>query len=99
MAEMVCPVWNSGLTCQEIRSIKIIQRTAMTIIREENHTALTYLNLKSLEERRKNICLKLPLRAHRHPQFSLWFTKNVNTVYTIRTKTPLVKKKRADQKI
>ena len=67
----------------------------MAIIRGENHTsyreALLYLNLKSLEDRREAICLKFALRAYRHPKFTLWFTRNVNTVNTRSTKTPLVK--------
>ena len=94
VAEMACPVWNSGLTCHEVRSLERVQRTAVAIIRGENHTsyreALLYLNLKSLEDRREAICLKFALRAYRHPKFTLWFTRNVNTVNTRSNKTPLV---------
>ena len=94
VAEMACPVWNSGLTCQEARALERIQRTAVAIIRGENHTtyseALTFLNLKSLEERRESMCLKFALRAYKHPKFSLWFTKNVDTVNTRSMKNPLV---------
>ena len=94
VAEMACPVWSSGITGQERRSLERIQRTAVAIIRGENHTtyreALTYLNLKTLEERRENICLKFALRVYKHPKFSLWFTKNVDTVNTRSDKTSLV---------
>ena len=38
VAEMACPVWKSGLTCHEGRSLERVQRTDMAIIRGENHT-------------------------------------------------------------
>ena len=56
VAEMACPVWNSGLTQQEIRSLERVQRTAVAVIRGEYHTiyreTLEYLQLKTLEDRR-----------------------------------------------
>ena len=94
VVEMACPVWNSGLTGQEVRSLERVQRTAVAIIRGENHTsyreALAHLKLKSLEDRREDICLKFALRAYNHPKFSLWFTKNMSTVNTRNVSTPLV---------
>ena len=33
VSEMVCPVWNSGLTQHEVRSLERVQRTAVAVIR------------------------------------------------------------------
>ena len=93
VVEMACPVWNSGLTSQEVRSLERVQRTAMAVIRGENHTcyreALEYYDLMTMEDRRTDICLKFAIRAYKHPKFSMWFTKNI-TVNTRSVKTPLV---------
>ena len=65
----------------------------MAVIRGENHTcyseALEYFDLKTLEDRRTDICLKFALRAYKHSKFSKWFTKSLNTVNTRSVKTPL----------
>ena len=51
VAEMACPVWNSGLTLQEVTALERIQRTAMAVIRGENHTnyreALEHFKIKN----------------------------------------------------
>ena len=93
-AEMACPVWNSGLTHQEVRSLERVQRTAVAVIRGESHTSysetLDYFSLKTLKDRREDICLKFALKAYTHPKFSCWFTKNSNTVNTRSVRMPLV---------
>ena len=38
VAEMAYPVWNSGLTVQEVCSLEQIQRAALTVIRGECYT-------------------------------------------------------------
>ena len=57
VAEMACPVWNSGLTLQEVTALERIQRTAMAVIRGENHTnyreALEHFKIKTLSDRRE----------------------------------------------
>ena len=62
---MAYPVWNSGVTLHEICALEIVQRTAVAIMRGEAHTnyqaALEYFQLKTLEERRKDICLKFAI--------------------------------------
>ena len=72
---MVCPIWNAGLTFPEATYLERLQRTSVGIIRGENQTtyreALVHFKLKSLEERREDICIKLPLRSYRHTMFSL----------------------------
>ena len=55
VAEMARPAWNSGLTLQEVTSLEQIQRTAMAVIRGENHTnyreALEHFKIKNTKRR------------------------------------------------
>ena len=63
ITEMVCPVWNAGITQQEVREIERIQRVALAVIRVDKHTnykeALDYFKLETLENRREKLCLTL----------------------------------------
>ena len=91
---MACRVWNSGLTQHEVRSPERVQRTAVAVFRGESHTSfrekLEYLKLKTLEERREDICLKFAIKSYKHPKFSFWFTNNTNTGNTRSVRMPLV---------
>ena len=91
---MACRVWNSGFTQHEVCSLERVQRTAVLVIRGESHTSfretLEYLKLKTLEERREDICLKFAIKFYKHSKFSFWFTKNTNTGNTRSVKIPLV---------
>ena len=84
--EMACPVWNPGLSQQEIRSIERVQRTAMAVIRAQNHTtyreALSHFNIETLEARREALCLKFSVKAFKHPKFTSWFVRNEPTIST-----------------
>ena len=90
---MACAVWNAGLTQQEIRGLERIQKTALAVIRGENHTtyadALTYFDLKTLKTRREKLCLKFALKAYRNPKFTSWFVLNKPEVNTRSVKTHL----------
>ena len=92
---MVCPVWNSGLTLQEVSSIKQVQIRAMAVIRAENRTtysreALYHFKLKNVSDRHEELCLKFAVKASKNPMFSKWFTKNTCTVNTRSEKLPLL---------
>ena len=54
VAEMACPVWN-WCRLQEVTSLEQIQRTAMAVIRGENHTnyreALEHFKIKNTKRR------------------------------------------------
>ena len=62
IVEMSCPVWNGAITQVEASSLERVQRTALAIIRGENHTtyrdALGYFNISSLKKRRQTSCFK-----------------------------------------
>ena len=92
IAEMACPVWNSGLTQQEQRGLERIQRTAFAIIRGVQHTdykeALEHFGMKTLMERREAPCLRFALKAYRNPKFTSWFAPNNGEVNTRSEKLP-----------
>ena len=97
ITEMACPVWNGALTQQEERAIERIQRTALAVIRGEEHTtyseALEYFEMDTLKDRREALCLKFAIKAQKNPKFSHWFTKNESVVNTRSDKLPFVSPK------
>ena len=80
ISEMACPVWNSGITQQEVRSLERVQNTALAIIRGNNYSnyseSLKYFNIDTLKDRRETLCLKFAIKAFKHPKFSSWFAPN-----------------------
>jgi hypothetical protein len=60
ITEMSCPVWNGALTQQEERALKRIQRTALAVIRGDNHTtyreALEFFEIDTLKNIREALC-------------------------------------------
>ena len=91
---MACPVWTAGLTAQDSNSLERVQKTALAIIRGENHTsyrdALDYFNIQTLESRREKLCLKFALKASKSQKFASWFSKNDQEVNT-RSEKPTFK--------
>ena len=55
-------MWHSGLTENNRRDLERVQKTALKIILKNSYTgyeeALSKLNMESLEDRRKRLCLK-----------------------------------------
>ena len=55
------PVWNSGLTCEQVSTIERVQKTALFIILDKNYinyqAACTLVDLEPLDVRREMICL------------------------------------------
>ena len=90
---MACAVWNAGLTQQEVRGLERVQKTALAVIRGENHTsysdALNHFGLETLETRREKLCLKFALKAYRNTKFTSWFVTNKPEVNTRTVKTHL----------
>ena len=60
--EQSCTVWNSGLTEENARDIERVQKSALKLILAEKYqnyeNALNILELETLEDRRKNLCLE-----------------------------------------
>ena len=79
-------MWNGAITQEEIRAIENKQKTALAIIRAERHTtykeALEYFEIDTLEERRKQMCIRFAIKAQKNPNFSHWFLRNQDIVNT-----------------
>ena len=62
LVEMAVPVWNSGLTLDQIRKIERVQKSSLSAIFGPKYTsyedALKLANLERLSSRRENICLR-----------------------------------------
>ena len=60
--EQSCQVWNSRLTMENIADLERVQKSALRIILNNKYNnyndALEMINLDTLEERRKYLCLK-----------------------------------------
>ena len=84
--EMASPVWTSGLTRHEIKRLERVQKTAVAVIRGDQHSTyeegLAHLNLKTLEIRREELNLKFAIKSFNHPKFTNWFKINQHTITT-----------------
>ena len=80
-SKVAVPVWQPALTNHDRAQIERVQKTALSIILGKNYgsyrNALDILEMDTLEERRKSLCLKFALKASVHPTFKTWF-KEVN---------------------
>ena len=84
--EMASPVWTSGLTKHEIKRLERVQKTAVAVIRGDQHSTyeegLTHLNLKTLEIRREELNLKFAIKSFNHPKFTNWFKIDQHSITT-----------------
>ena len=65
--EQSCQVWNSRLTEQNVTDLERVQKSALRIILNKQYVnyndALEMINLETLEERRKYLCLKFAKKS------------------------------------
>ena len=78
--EYAAPAWHSAITEGESIDIERVQRTAFHIILGSGYksyrAALVQLDMKSLSERRVELCKKFAVKSSKHPKHSKWFSKN-----------------------
>ena len=79
LAEIACPAWNGSITVKHSNILERIQKSAMRIILGQNYksykNALKKLDLKSLAERRKDICLTFAKKASKSSKYQAWFKR------------------------
>jgi hypothetical protein len=77
--ELAAPVWTGGLKSDDIVSLERVQKTACAIILgrayEGYENALLKLDIKSLEERRLDLCLKFVKKSAKDDKYKHWFVK------------------------
>ena len=78
--EFGVPVWNCGLTKEDISDIERVQRSFLYIVFENMYTdydsAMDKLELETLESRRLQICKKFAIKASVHPNHKSCFKVN-----------------------
>ena len=78
--ELAVPVWTAGLTSEDVVALERVQKSAFSIIlgRQYNgyQDALTDLHMKSLEERRMDLCIKFAKKSVKSDKYKHWFVKN-----------------------
>ena len=84
------PVWQPGLTQQEIKQIERVQKCALHIILGEEYkdyrSALEKLSCDNLDTRRVKICEKFAIKAVRNPRYSNWFVEDTAPPLNINTR-------------
>ena len=78
--EFGVPVWNSGLTLEEVKDIERVQKSFLHIVLGLNYInydkALMKSSLETLEVRRTNLCIKFAKKSAKHPKHKHWFSLN-----------------------
>ena len=95
--ELAVAVWSPGITAGQVTQIERVQKTACAVILGDSYlqysNALTMLNLKSLKERRMDLCLKFAKNCVKSDKFSHWFIRRSSDpagMQTRRVKTDLI---------
>ena len=84
--EVAVPVWHPGLTSCEAKNIERVQKAALQIIMGSEYRnykiALKTFNLKSLKDRRTDLCIKFAKKSASHEKHSHWFKLNTKITQT-----------------
>ena len=77
---MAVPAWSPGLTISNCYQIERVQKTALAIILGENYysysSALRKLDLETLSDRRRALCLNFAKKAYKSEKFNQWFCES-----------------------
>ena len=89
--ELAVPVWQAGLTQQEVKQIERVQRTALYIILGDKYTsydqALDLLECDKLSDRRYKLCETFAKKSQKHPKYQNWFCENKSTAPNVKTRS------------
>ena len=102
MLELNCQVWHHSLTDEDTNTLERVQKVALRIIlKDEYHSyenALDLTNLKTLAERRSDLCLRFAVRCTKHPSMSKMFPLNMPSSHNLRsTEKYVVQSARTDR--
>ena len=89
--ELAVPVWSAGLTSDDVIALERVQKTACAIIlgREYNgyENALEKLRLRTLEERRVELCTKFARKTAKNEKYQHWFVETGRSAQDITTRS------------
>ena len=93
--EFSAPAWTPGLTKAHIRQLERVQKSALAIILEEEYVsyknAVNILDMKTLEERRHELCFKFAMRAKENDKYTNWFCQSETKAVETRSVKPELK--------
>ena len=86
LLEFAVAAWNAGLTKKQVRQLERVQKCAFAIILGKDYgsyeNALKSLVMKSLSERREDLCLTFAIKSKKNDKYSNWFCDNDDTLNT-----------------
>ena len=89
--EQSATVWHSSLTQENIDDLERLQKSACKVILKERFIgykhALKILELDTLEDRRKDLCLKFAIKCRQNKKVKDMFPKN-NKKHQMKTRNP-----------
>ena len=89
--ELNCSVWHSKLTQENTQDLERIQKTAFKVILRKEYksyeSAQIILQLDSLEERRKQLCVKFATKCTEHPKLKNMFPLKTKRLTNITRKS------------
>ena len=84
-----CSVWHSGLTQENIEDLERVQKCALRIILNDSYksyeNALSMLDIETLEDRRKNLCLQFAKKCLKNDKMKHLFPGNMKN-HTMKTR-------------
>ena len=84
--EFGVPVWHSGITKGESKDIELVQKAALHIILGSKYSsykeALQTMDMKTLADRRTDLCLKFAKKSAEHPVHNNWYKPSKNVKNT-----------------
>ena len=93
--EFAVAVWNAGLTKAQVNQLERVQKCVLAVILDQKYKnydhALQVVGLKSLSERRRDLCLKFASKALKHEKFSNWFCPTEDIGIDTRSTKPELK--------
>ena len=93
--EFAVAAWNYGLTKNQTNQIERVQKAAFAIILGKDYinynNALTKLKMKSLSERRYDLCLKFAQKSLKHDKYANWFCESSSKTVNTRSSKPELK--------
>ena len=89
--ELAVPVWSAGLTSDDVIALERVQKTACAIILGREYSgyenALEKLRLRTLEERRVELCTKFARKAVKNEKYKHWFVESGRSAQDIKTRS------------
>ena len=93
--EFAVAAWGPGLNKSQMNQLERVQKCAVAIILDENYRnynyALKKLQMKTLGERRQDLCVKFAKKSLKHEKYSNWFCKADNPTVNTRSVKPVLK--------